>query len=144
VVASRGQGVGEEDPSDPEQLGHLGVRELVVHGVPGTFRPHDVMAPEHREVLGEHSRLDRDLGQELADRGGPLVGDQDLQDPDPGRVGQGLEEVGLDLVERLSGTQELVEDGDRRWIGGLSICSIHRTAEQVLLRIADREGSACA
>ena len=36
-----------------------------------------------------------------------------LNDGDPGRVGQGLEEVGLDLVERLGGAQELVGDDDR-------------------------------
>ena len=81
------------------------MRELVVHGVARAFRTHDVMAPEHRKVLREHGGLDRDLGQELADRGGPVVGDQDLEDADPGRVGQRLEEVGLDLVERLGRAQ---------------------------------------
>jgi hypothetical protein len=43
------------------------------------------------------------------------VGDQDLEDPDPGGVRQRLEQVGLDLVERLVAAAEgRVRDDDRR------------------------------
>jgi len=44
-------------------------------------------------------RLETNLGNELTD--GALSLRQDLQDPDASGVGQGLEELRLDLLDRL-------------------------------------------
>ncbi len=60
------------------------------------------MPLEHRQVLGDQRRLQAGLGENLADRCRAATGRQDLEDPDAGGgVGQRLEEIGLDLVERL-------------------------------------------
>jgi hypothetical protein len=70
---------------------------------------------EDGEVLGEQRGLEPGLRQDLADRRRRFVGAQDLQDPDPRRVGERLEQVGLDLVERLVAAAEgRVRDDDRR------------------------------
>src|SRR5690625_6398872 len=62
---------------------------------------HQVMAAEHRQVLGQMGGLEADLGLEPGDvhLGG---GGEQLEDADADRMSEPLEEVGLDLVQGRS------------------------------------------
>ena len=51
------------------------------------------------QLLRQVRRFQPDLGQQFGDRLVP--GDEEFEDPDPRRVPQRLEELGLDLVQRL-------------------------------------------
>jgi hypothetical protein len=113
--------------------------------VPDAVGPHDPVSFEHPEMLGEQRRFDSRRGQDLADPGGARVGREDLQDPDPGGVGQGFEEVRLDLVQRAfaaaggdvgHGHSELVDS----WIEQLLNPKSSRSANYRLASDGDREG----
>ncbi len=95
-----GQAVEEEGPGDGQQFGDLRMRQPVRHGVCGPGRGHHPVAAQRGEVLGEMRRFQARLGQQVAD-GRRVVrrGGQQLKDPDPRRMGEGLEQVRLDLVQ---------------------------------------------
>ncbi len=58
------------------------------------------MPAQGGQMLGEMGGLQPGLGQQVADRRLAVRGcGQQFQHPDPGRVGQGLEKVGLDFVQ---------------------------------------------
>ena len=68
------------------------------------LRVDDVVTFEDSKVLRQQSRLYLGVGEDLTDRCGPVVGRQDFQYANAGRVGERLEQVRFDLVERLLGT----------------------------------------
>jgi hypothetical protein len=95
----RPKGVGEQCAGADQQIGDPAVGELVEHGVADPLCPDDAVPLEDGKMLGQHRGFHLGLGEDGADCGGLLGGREDLQHPDPCRVGQRLEEVGLDLVE---------------------------------------------
>jgi hypothetical protein len=59
--------------------------------------------PQNRQLLRQVRRLHADLGQDLRHRVLTLA--EQLQHPDPHRMPQGFEEVGLGLTQRRTRTQ---------------------------------------
>ena len=91
--------VGEEQLlGDRQEVGDEWVAQGVVDGVAVPSGRHESGAAQHAELLGQVRRLDAHEGLELPD--GAFAVDEDLEGPHPGRMGQRLEQVGLDLVQR--------------------------------------------
>ena len=79
--------------------------ERIAHGVPDgrallTGR-HDVLGAQHRQLLRHGGLVEIEQRLELLDA--PVAGAEDFEDPDPNRVRQGLEELGLEGLERRGG-----------------------------------------
>lgn len=72
----------------------------VVHMAGTTLRHDEAMPAQHREMLREMGCLETRLLLELGDAA-LLRGAEKFQDPDAKWVGKALEEVRLDLVQRL-------------------------------------------
>jgi hypothetical protein len=90
----------QQPARDGEQPGDLGRGEPVEHLTPPALGQNEVVASEDCQVLGQVRGLQTGLGQQLAHR--HVVGaglSQHLQDPDAQRMGQALEQPGLDLVQ---------------------------------------------
>jgi hypothetical protein len=97
-----GQAAQQEGTGDDEQVGDQGLGQPVHHGVARAGRVHDPRTLEDRKVLGQRRGLSTRHVQQARDRGGQVrVGRDHLQQPDPDRVGQRLEQLCLDRVERL-------------------------------------------
>ena len=84
----------------------------VIDGIADALGPNHLMPFQDRQMLGKQGGFQRGVAEDLADAGRFRVGGQYLQDADAGGVGQCLEEVRLDLVERL-----LVAVGEAGWHG---------------------------
>ena len=88
----------QDAPGCEKQVAHLWDADRVDHFAAMSLRDHQRRTTEHGELLGEVAGLDGDLLQQLVD-GVVTLGEQ-LEDPDPGRMPEGLEELGLRLVQR--------------------------------------------
>ena len=78
--------------------------KLVDHGIADALGTDHVVAFEDSQVLRQQGGLDFRVGEDLADWSWPIIGRQDLEDADSGRMGERLEQVRLDLVKGLLGT----------------------------------------
>ncbi len=96
-----GQAVEQERPGNGQELGDLWMGQPVGHGVGGSGRGHHPMPAQRGEVLGQVGCLKARLGQQVAD-GSRVIrcSREQFEHADPRRVGEGLEQVRLDLVER--------------------------------------------
>src|SRR6266540_1852227 len=90
--------LGQDPPRGPHQLRDVTAGERVDDGRTLAAGGDDARPPEHRELLGQAGRLDLDLGEQVPDRHRPVL--QEFQHPDPDRVAEHPEELGLGLVER--------------------------------------------
>src|SRR5215510_14049055 len=95
VLAHR-QPVVEHLPGHVEQLEERLVPHSVADRRPLLLGLDDRLAAEDGELLRDHGLIEAQHTLELADR--PLAGPEPLEDPDPGRVGEGLEELRLELM----------------------------------------------
>jgi hypothetical protein len=89
----------EDPPGRVEKLEELGVTNSVDHRRAATFRDDDVPAAENGELLGDRRRRDADRVLHLPDAQRPTS--EQLEDPNAHRMGQALEELGLELAEAL-------------------------------------------
>src|SRR5437879_2179918 len=88
----------EDLPRDGEQLPHRRIAQGVPDGRPFLARRHDILRPEHGELLGNHRLLDSQRVLELLNR--PSATGKDLQHPDSQGMGQGFEKLRLEDLER--------------------------------------------
>jgi hypothetical protein len=92
--------VAEDATRDSEEVPHEGVSERVPNRYAFLARRHDVVRAQHGEVLGDARLIKGQGGLELLDGSGLLH--QELNEPNPNRVRQSLEESRLERLE-LSG-----------------------------------------
>src|SRR6266542_5660802 len=87
----------EDPPGDLEQFPQGGVAGRVADGRPLLAGLHDVLGPQHGELLGDGGLVDTEGLLELVNA--PLARDEDLEDPDADRVRESLEEFRLEGLE---------------------------------------------
>jgi len=88
----------EDLPRDGEQLLHGRVAQGVPDGRPFLPRRHDILRPEHGELLRDHRLLDSQRVLELLNS--PSASRKDFQHTDPQGMTQGFEEFGLKDLQR--------------------------------------------
>ena len=97
-VLRAGELVVEDPAGDVEQVADQRVADGVTDADAGLGSDDDLAGAEDRELLRHHRLLEPELFLQLLH--GAVALDQDLEDADPDRVGEGLEEAGLEGLER--------------------------------------------
>src|SRR5438034_5687193 len=87
-----------EDPArHVEQVTHERVAQGVAHAGADLRGDHDVLRSQDRKLLRDDRLLETERVLQVLDAS--FTGDEDLEDPDPDRMGQRLEELGLESLE---------------------------------------------
>ena len=91
------QVVVEDAASDGEQVADERITERVTHRKAFLPRLHDVLIPQHGELLRNDRLAERERRLELLDRAAAM--DEDLEDADARRVRQRAEELRLERLQ---------------------------------------------
>jgi hypothetical protein len=89
--------IAEDSAGHGEEIGDEAVAQRVANRHPFFPGDDDLVRPQHRKMLGHARLVETERGLQLLHRTVSL--DQELDDPDADRVGEGLEEAGLERLE---------------------------------------------
>src|SRR5215468_5116300 len=87
----------EDPPGDREQVPKRGVADGIAHGRALLASVHDILRPQHSELLGHRGLIDAENRLELLHT--PLAVDEDFEHPNPKGMCKGFEELCLEHLK---------------------------------------------